>query len=64
MSAEEALEHAEELLDRMDAARAQLAALEGEQAIEVLQQLVEIAKEIEAELQRAHQAAGADAAGP
>ena len=63
MSANEALERAEVLLDRLDAARERLAGVEGEQAIEVLQELVDIAKEIEAELQRAHQAAGADAAG-
>jgi hypothetical protein len=63
MSANEALERAEVLLDRLDAARERLATVEGEQAIEVLQELVEIAKQIEAELQRAHQVAGADAAG-
>jgi hypothetical protein len=63
MSAEESLERAEVLLDRLDAARERLATVEGEQAIEVLQELVDIAKEIEAELQHAHQAAGADAAG-
>ncbi|HWE81949.1 MAG TPA: hypothetical protein VG265_09885 [Gaiellaceae bacterium] len=62
-TANEALEHAEELLDRLDAARERLTAAEGEQAIEVLQELVAIAKEIESELQRAHQAAEADAAG-
>jgi uncharacterized membrane-anchored protein len=62
-TANEALEHAEELLDRLDAARERLATAEGEQAIEVLQELVAIAKEIESELQRAHQAAEADAAG-
>jgi hypothetical protein len=63
MSAEESLENAEVLLDRLDAARERLATVDGEQAIEVLQELVAIAKEIETELQRAHQAAGADAAG-
>jgi len=63
MSANEALERAEVLLDRLDAARERLATVDGEQAIEVLQELVEIAKQIEAELQRAHQAAGVDAAG-
>jgi hypothetical protein len=63
MSANEALERAEVLLDRLDAARERLATVEGEQAIEVLQELIEIAKQIEAELQRAHQAAGVDAAG-
>jgi len=62
VSANEALERAEVLLDKLDVARERLAGVEGEQAIEVLQELVEIAKEIEAELQRAHQAAGADAA--
>ncbi|HEY4346014.1 MAG TPA: hypothetical protein VGM80_00365 [Gaiellaceae bacterium] len=63
MSAEESLERAEVLLERLDAARERLTTVEGEHAIEVLQELVEIAKEIEAELQRAHQAAEADAAG-
>jgi hypothetical protein len=63
MSADEALERAEVLLDGMDAARERLASVDGEEAIEVLQEIIAIAKEIEAELQRAHQAAGADAAG-
>jgi hypothetical protein len=63
MSANESLERAEVLLDRLDAARERLATVEGEEAIEVLQELVDIAKQIEAELQRAHQAAGVDAAG-
>jgi hypothetical protein len=63
MSAEESLERAEVLLGRLDAARERLTTVEGEEAIEVLQELVEIAKEIEVELQRAHQAAEADAAG-
>lgn len=54
MSAEDALDKAELLLERLEAARAKLEATEDpDAAIEVLQELAELAKEIEAELQRA-----------
>ena len=60
------LDKAEELLGQLEAARAKLEATEDpDEAIEVLQQLAELAKEIEAELQRARSNAEAesDAAG-
>jgi exonuclease VII small subunit len=57
------LDNAENLLARLEAARAKLEATDDpDQAIEVLQELAELAKQIEAELQRARQAAEADAA--
>ena len=64
MSADESLVRAEDLLARLEAARARLDATEDpEQAIDVLQELSELAKEVEAELQRARRAAETDAAG-
>ena len=64
MSADEALTKAEELLARLEAARARLEATDDpDKAIEVLQELADLAREIEAELQRARRAAEADAAG-
>ncbi len=64
MSTEESLSKAEALLARLEAARARLERTdEPDQAIEVLQELAELAKEIEVELQRARRAAEADAAG-
>lgn len=65
MSAEESLAKTEELLARLEAARARLESTgEGDEevAIEVLQELAELAKQIEAELQRARRAAETDAA--
>ena len=63
MSAEEALGKAEELLARLEAARAKLDATDDpDAAIEVLQELAELAKEVEAELQRAKRAAETEAA--
>ena len=63
MSADEALSKAEDLLVRLEAARARLASSDDpDQAVEVLQELAELAREIEAELQRARRAAEADAA--
>ena len=62
MSAEDPLAKAEQLLERLEAARARLEATEDQDAaIEVLQELAALAKEIEAELQRAR--GEADAAG-
>ena len=64
MSAEESLARAEQLLERLEAARQRLDETDDpEQAIEVLQELSDLAKEVEAELQRARQSAEADAAG-
>ncbi len=62
MSAEDALQRAEDLLARLEATRARLEETEDpEKAIEVLGELAEIAREVEAELQRARRAAGAGA---
>ena len=62
MSSEDALARAEELLGRLEAARARLEQTEDpEQAIEILGELSELAKQVEAELQRARRQAGAGA---
>jgi hypothetical protein len=62
-SSEESLSRAEALLTRLEAARAQLEATDDpQQAIGVLQELSELAKEIESELQKARSAAATDAA--
>ena len=64
MSGDEALTKAEDLLARLEATRQRLEETEDpEQAIEVLQELADLAREVEAELQRARQAAETDAAG-
>jgi exonuclease VII small subunit len=64
MSANESLDTAEQLLARLEAARARLEATDDpDTAIEILQELVELAKQIETELQRARAAAETDAAG-
>jgi hypothetical protein len=63
MSADESLTKAELLLARLEAARTRLEQTEEpDQAIEVLQELADLAKEIEVELQRARRATEADAA--
>jgi poly(A) polymerase Pap1 len=63
MSADEALTRAEGLLERLETARARLEATDDpDQAVEVLQELAELAREIEAELQRAKRSTEADAA--
>jgi hypothetical protein len=60
MSAEDSLQRAEALLEKLDQARARLEQTEDpEAAIEVLSELSEIAKEVEAELARARREAGA-----
>jgi hypothetical protein len=62
VNADDALERAEELLGRLEAARGRLEATEDpERAIEILAELSEIAKQVEAELQRARRQAGAGA---
>jgi hypothetical protein len=64
---EEPLAHAEELLARLDERRAELERLaaadeiDGKAAVEVLGELSELAKEIEAELNRVRALADADA---
>ena len=60
--AEDALQRAEELLVRLEAAREKLEQTEdAEQAIEVLGELSELAKQVEAELQQARRQSGAGA---
>jgi poly(A) polymerase Pap1 len=62
-SADEALTRAEKLLERLETARARLESTDDpDQAVEVLQELAELAREIEAELQRAKRSTEADAA--
>ena len=64
MSADESLARAEDLLARLEAERVRLEETnEAEPAIEILGELAELAKEVEAELQRARRAAETDAAG-
>jgi hypothetical protein len=63
MSAEESLNNAENLLARLEAARARLDQTDdADEAIEILQELAEVAKQVEAELQRAKRAAETEAA--
>ena len=65
MNAEESLNNAENLLARLEAARVRLEETQDpDQAIEILQELAELAKEVEAELQRAKRAAETEAATP
>ena len=63
MTAEDSLGRAEDLLAKLEAARERLESTDDpNQAIEVLQELADLAKQIEVELQAARQAAEADAA--
>ena len=65
MSAQDSLGRAEELLARLEAQREKLESTDDpDQAIEVLQELADLARQIEVELQAARRAAEADAAGP
>ena len=62
MSAEESLQRAETLLDRLEEARTRLEGTEDpEAALAILGELSEIAREVEAEIQRAKRDAEADA---
>ena len=65
MSAEESLARAEELLDRLEKARAELEQLsqadDAEKALDVLTELAELSKAIEEELQRAKRESETDA---
>jgi hypothetical protein len=64
-SSEESLNNAENLLARLESARARLDETQDpDQAIEILQELAELAKEVEGELQRAKRAAETEAATP
>jgi hypothetical protein len=59
MSSEEALQRAEGLLERLEKTRQELETTQDpDRAIEVLSELAEIAKEVEAELARAKREAG------
>lgn len=59
---DEALSRAEELLARLEAARTRLDGTEDpDEAIDILQELAELAREVEAELQRAKRAAETEA---
>lgn len=64
MTAEDSLRRAEELLDRLERTRAELEKVSEsenpEAAIDVLTELAEIAKEVEAELTRARRDAEAE----
>jgi hypothetical protein len=65
MTADESLNNAENLLARLEAARVRLDETQDpDQAIEILQELAELAKEVEGELQRAKRAAETEAAAP
>lgn len=62
MSAEESLDRAEELMERLEQTRARLEATsDPDTAIEVLSELAEIAKEVEAALSQAKREADAGA---
>ncbi len=65
MSSEESLARAEELLGRLEKARAELESLsqadDAEKALDVLTELAELSKAIEDELQRAKREAETDA---
>ena len=64
-TADESLNNAEHLLARLEAARQRLDETQDpDQAIEILQELAELAKEVESELQRAKRAAETEAATP
>jgi hypothetical protein len=59
MSAEDSLQRAEVLLERLERTRQELESTQDpDRAIEILSELAEIAKEVEAELARAKKEAG------
>lgn len=63
--ADASLNKAEDLLARLESARSSLEDTQDpDRAIEILQELAELAKEVEAELQRAKRAAETEAAAP
>jgi hypothetical protein len=62
VTAEESLSRAESLLERLDATRAKLEATDDpEQAIELLTELSDLAKEVQTEIERAKREADAHA---
>ena len=59
MSADESLRRAEQLLERLERTRQELESTEDpDRAIEILSELAQIAKDVEAELNRAKQESG------
>jgi hypothetical protein len=63
VTSEESLANAENLLARLESARTQLEHTDDpERAIAILQELADLAKEVEAELQRAKRSAETEAA--
>jgi energy-converting hydrogenase A subunit M len=63
MTSEESLSKAEHLLARLEQARTRLDETDDpDKAIEILQELADLAKEVEAELQRAKRSAETEAA--
>ena len=59
MSGEESLQRAEALLERLEKTRQELESTQDpDRAIEILSELAEIARDVEAELNRAKQEAG------
>ena len=65
MTAEESLTKAEELLARLETVRARLEHTEDPgQAVEILEELNDLAKAVETEVQRAKRAAETEAAAP
>jgi hypothetical protein len=64
-NADESLHKAEDLLARLEQARARLDETQDpDKAIEILQELADLAREVEGELQRAKRAAETEAAAP
>jgi len=64
-NADESLNKAEDLLARLEQARGRLDETQDpDKAIEILQELADLAREVEAELQRAKRAAETEAAAP
>ena len=61
-TADDALANAEQLLAKVEAARTRLEEADAEQAIEILQELSDLAKQVDAEIERARRSAEADAA--
>jgi len=57
-AAEESLKRAEELLERLEQTRARLESADPEKAIDILGELADIARQVEAELEQARRDAG------
>ena len=62
MSEPDAVQRLQDLLEKVEAARAELEATDDpERAVQVLQELADLAKEVQAEVERARRAADASA---